>query len=91
MARLYSNVNNRFRRSNLGRVTDQQLRPFGSPRVDVVEANQKLSEMDEAVQDHLTKSLMRELLAIRPIMEAIPEGRDRPDMRDAEALLLRVR
>jgi hypothetical protein len=78
MGRLYSNVNDRFRRSNLARVTDQQLRPFSSPRMDVVEANQTLAQMDEAVQDHHTKSLMRELLRIRPIMEARPDKRRRP-------------
>lgn len=78
MARLYSNVNDRFRRSNLGRITNQQLRPVGGPRVDVLEANQTLAELDEALQDHHVKRLMQELLRIRPIMEARPDKRRRP-------------
>ncbi len=78
MARLYSNVNSWRRGLNLGRITDQQLRPVSSPRVDVIEANQTLAELDEAVQDHHTKRLMQELLRIRPIMEARPDKRRRP-------------
>ncbi len=78
MARLYSNVNSWRRGLNLGRITDQQLQPVSSPRMDVVEANQSLAEMDEAVQDHHIKSLMQELLRIRPIMEARPDKRCRP-------------
>ena len=78
MARLYSNVNSRFRHSNLGRISDQDLRPVSNPRMDMVEASQQLAEMDEAVQDHHTKRLMQELLRIRPIMEARPDKRRRP-------------
>jgi len=54
------------------------LRPVSEPWMDMVEANQKLAEMDEAVQDHHVKALMQELLRIQPIMEARPDKRCRP-------------
>jgi len=74
----YRNVNAWRRHSQTERVTWQDLREVSSPRMDMVEASQTLAEMDEAVEDHHTKRLMQELLRIRPIMEARPDKRRRP-------------
>lgn len=78
MGRLYSNPNAWRRGLNLGRVTDQQLQPVGSPRVDVIEANQTLAELDEAVQDNYSRRDLQEMLRIKPIMEARRDKRRRP-------------
>src|SRR6185437_11528409 len=78
MARLYSNVNDRFRHSNLGRVTYQQLELIPKPDDGSGEVKLTLDEMDELGKDHYSKSLLQELLRIRPIMEARPDKRRRP-------------
>lgn len=78
MARVYSNPNTWRRTLNFGRVTDQDLRPVGAPRCDVIEANQTLAELGEAVSDHLSRKALREVMRIKPLMEARTDKRRRP-------------
>jgi len=88
MGRLYSNPNDRFRKSNLGRVTYQQLEPVAHPTAAANEANQMLAEMDEAVKDHHAKRMLREMMRIKPIMEARKDKRRRPRGVSKEAFKL---
>lgn len=78
MGRLYSNPNAWRRGLNLGRISNQQLEPVRNPRADVIEANQKLAELDEAVEDSHARHVVREMLKIKPLMEARPDKRRRP-------------
>ncbi len=79
MGRLYSNVNSRFRTLNYGRVTDQQLeRASHTPRANFIEANEVLAELQQAVDDHHAQRILSELIRIKPIMEARPDKRRRP-------------
>ena len=76
--RVYSNVNDRFRHSNLGRVTYQQLEAVGHSRpgpVDIAYTPPGLAE--EIKNDHM-KRLLKEVQKIKPLMDARTDKRRRP-------------
>jgi hypothetical protein len=72
---LYSNPNDRFRRSRLERVTNQDVRRFKSGRHNTQAAKQIIDEVEEAFADRSAKQAMREYIVAKPELDARTDRR----------------